>query len=208
MAFVDEQVGRLLDLLRRWDLYDRALIIVAGDHGEHLGEDGLTSHSYRQDPELVEVPLIVKWPEQTNPARSADLTSVVDLFPTILSAASLPVPPGEGLSLSPGMESALRARTRVLMEEHERPFHPLPGPMRLGRDLYGAQELDTRAIVVDGSLSCFTPPPSGVRTDCGSKRDALMSEVARLQGTQPPGSSLPAPDEEQLRALRALGYLR
>ena len=64
VAHMDQQLGRLLDEMRLLGLLDRALVILVGDHGEHLGERGLYSHSYRLDPELTEIPLLVKWPGQ------------------------------------------------------------------------------------------------------------------------------------------------
>ena len=61
VAYLDRLLGNLFDLLEELDLFDRALVIVTSDHGELLGEGGYVSHGARLDPELVEIPLIVKW---------------------------------------------------------------------------------------------------------------------------------------------------
>src|SRR5204863_7830025 len=45
IAYVDATVGKLLDYLRSQGLYDNALIAVAADHGESLGEHGELTHS-------------------------------------------------------------------------------------------------------------------------------------------------------------------
>ena len=40
IAFMDAQVGRILDFLRQRDLLDRTIVVVIGDHGEGLGDIG------------------------------------------------------------------------------------------------------------------------------------------------------------------------
>ena len=64
VAFMDSQIGRLLEALDERGLFDPALIVFVADHGELLGEGGLFSHCCRLDPELVLVPLMIKWPRQ------------------------------------------------------------------------------------------------------------------------------------------------
>ena len=44
IAFADAQIGRLIDYLRRRGLLDRTVVVVAGDHGESLGEHGERDH--------------------------------------------------------------------------------------------------------------------------------------------------------------------
>ena len=211
VAFVDRQLGLLFDSLRRWGLYDRALIMVVADHGEHLGERGLYSHSYRLDPELVEIPLLVKWPGQHEPSRRKDLVSLVDLFPTILTAASLPVPAQEGLALVPGDDGAHEKRARVFMEEHDRPFHVLDGPMRQARELYAIQQRERRAVVSERGESCFSlQERAWIEADCGRDLVANLADIQEWLGTTG-RNTVPeaAPvDEEGMAALRALGYVR
>jgi hypothetical protein len=104
VAFMDEQLGRLLDSLREHQLWDEALIIAVADHGELLGEHRVLGHGGRLDPELVEVPLIVKFPHQRRAATVDDLVSIVDLFPTVLETAGVAAPAaaaGPGVPLRP-----------------------------------------------------------------------------------------------------------
>jgi arylsulfatase A-like enzyme len=92
---IDYHVGRMVELLKKKGLYDDTLILFTSDHGEYLGFHHLLlkgNHLY--DP-VVKVPLIIKYPKGRDAGRvSDDLVSNVDVAPTILAAASLPIPEG------------------------------------------------------------------------------------------------------------------
>ena len=45
LAYVDEEIGRLFDTMKREGLFDRTLIIVTADHGEGFGQHGVTLHA-------------------------------------------------------------------------------------------------------------------------------------------------------------------
>src|SRR6476469_2773084 len=62
IATADAIVGRFLADLDRRGLYDKALIILAGDHGEGLGDHGESEHGVLLYREVLHVPLIVKLP--------------------------------------------------------------------------------------------------------------------------------------------------
>jgi len=86
IAFVDAQVGRLVASLKAKGIYDRTLIVVAGDHGEGLGEHGEKTHGFFIYDTTLHVPLIFKLP--ANPGKQKPVVSesanLADLLPTIL----------------------------------------------------------------------------------------------------------------------------
>ncbi len=85
VAYMDREVGRLLDGLRERGLDRNALVVFSADHGEALGEgDYWFSHGEHLMDAFVRVPLMVRSPE-LRPARRDDLVSAVDLYPTVLS---------------------------------------------------------------------------------------------------------------------------
>jgi arylsulfatase A-like enzyme len=93
IAYMDSEIGRLMDRLRAMNLYDDALIIVTSDHGEAFGEHDLVGHtatSLFQDGSRI--PLLVKLPGQREGKHSAALASQVDLMPTVLEIAKRPLP--------------------------------------------------------------------------------------------------------------------
>jgi len=87
---IDQQVGRMLDILKRKGLYDNALIIFTSDHGEYMGfHHMLLKGNYMYDP-LVKVPLIVKYPRSKQRGTVSNaLVSNVDVAPTIIKQAHL-----------------------------------------------------------------------------------------------------------------------
>ncbi len=62
VAYADAQVGRLLAALRDRGAFDDAVIAVAGDHGEGLGEHGEQAHGILAYDSTLRVPLILHGP--------------------------------------------------------------------------------------------------------------------------------------------------
>jgi len=100
IAYTDSVVGRLITGLRTRGLLDSALLAVMADHGEAFGEHGENHHGIFLYDETIHVPLLFKLPGQ-HPSRKVESgVGLVDVAPTILRAAHLPVPPlmqGESL---------------------------------------------------------------------------------------------------------------
>lgn len=93
IAYVDRQVGRLLDRLKQSGQLDRTLVIVAGDHGESLGEHQERTHGYTIYDATLHVPLIVRLPGVERPVRRiATPVSLVDVLPTLVAALHLKSP--------------------------------------------------------------------------------------------------------------------
>ena len=89
----DAAVGKLVAALRASKLYDDALIVIASDHGESLGAHGEDTHGVFLYDETIHVPLLVKLPQNLNPAkRVATRASLVDIAPTVLEIAGVPIP--------------------------------------------------------------------------------------------------------------------
>lgn len=92
VAFLDEQIGRVLGALDAYGLADDTLVIYSSDHGDNVGARGLWGKSTLYN-ESAGVPLILAGPGVR--ARKTDPTPVtlLDLQPTILEAFGLPADP-------------------------------------------------------------------------------------------------------------------
>ncbi|MBN1341193.1 MAG: sulfatase-like hydrolase/transferase [Phycisphaerae bacterium] len=84
----DDYVGELLQMLAARVPLDDTLIIVTADHGESLGDHHIIGHGWCVYETLTHVPLIVRYPRRLPPGRRTDLVQTVDVFPTMLDAAS------------------------------------------------------------------------------------------------------------------------
>jgi choline-sulfatase len=80
---VDEQVGRVLEELRRRGLDGRTVVAVAADHGEGLGEHGELTHGLLLYEPTLRVPLLVRAPWSLKPRVVETPVSLADLAPTL-----------------------------------------------------------------------------------------------------------------------------
>ncbi|MCP4807968.1 MAG: sulfatase [Proteobacteria bacterium] len=93
VRYADAWFGELMAGLEARGELDDTLIIVFGDHGELLGEEGLYNHRPPLDPAVLQVPLLIR-PPGGRAGRVAETVSLVDVAPTIYEALAVP-PPAE-----------------------------------------------------------------------------------------------------------------
>ena len=90
VAYVDSQLARLFEYLRKTGVYDRALIVLLADHGESLGEHGEDEHSFFIYNSTLHVPLIFKLPRgQGGPRVVHRMVGTIDVPPTVLELLHL-----------------------------------------------------------------------------------------------------------------------
>lgn len=128
VGLVDRGLARLIAGLQERGLWERAIVVLASDHGEGLGEDPRLPDNHGRvlyNP-LVHVPLAIRLPGNP-PARAAAAVSLVDIAPTLLSLSPSPPPEGlDGATLLPHLIASapedLRRETRpiVLNESDQR----------------------------------------------------------------------------------------
>ncbi|MHC4672465.1 MAG: sulfatase family protein [Planctomycetota bacterium] len=103
VSLVDDYIGRVLDLLRERKVLDSTIVMFAGDQGEIAGEHGwVGKHAFFYQAE-AKFPLIVRYPRLIPAGKvTTSLVSQVDLMPTLLDLADVPIPIGvQGLSQAP-----------------------------------------------------------------------------------------------------------
>jgi arylsulfatase A-like enzyme len=104
VSFIDAQVGRVLDELARLKLADRTLVVLWGDHGWHLGENGIWGKTSVFE-RALRVPLILRVPGVRGGRSTSALVETVDLLPTLCELSGLEIPGQvQGRSLAPLLE--------------------------------------------------------------------------------------------------------
>jgi arylsulfatase A-like enzyme/Tfp pilus assembly protein PilF len=93
----DAAIGKLINALQQRKIYGNTAVIVAADHGESLGAHGEDAHGVFLYDETIHVPLLIKLPAgqpATKPptTRVAAKVRLVDIAPTLLELAAIPVP--------------------------------------------------------------------------------------------------------------------
>jgi choline-sulfatase len=108
IAFMDTQIGRLLDRLRQDGIYDRTLIIAIADHGESLGQHQENSHAVFIYEPTQHIPCIMRIPGLARTGvRIRTVVKQNDVMPTVLDYLGIAPPPDQftGESLRPIIEA-------------------------------------------------------------------------------------------------------
>ena len=120
-TFMDANVGKVLAELDRQGLRDNTAIVLWGDHGWHLGEQGhwgkITNFEV-----CVRSPLIVSVPGQPKQgAHTSALTEFVDIYPSLADLCGLPIRPElEGHSFAPLLDDPTRQWKRAAFSQYSR----------------------------------------------------------------------------------------
>ena len=211
IAFADAQVGRLVATLKQQGLYDKALIVLASDHGESLGEHGEETHGFFIYNSTLHVPLIVKMPGAV-PRVVQDEVSLVDVMPTVLQVLKIPIPSSvQGRSLlSLALGYAAETKSNLYAESYPPLLHFGWNPLR---------SLQSRGLKY---IETTRPELYDTRSDpkelnnLFSTHQALAQEMRDrldrlLRRFTPPAADLAAEegptDPALVEALRSLGYV-
>jgi arylsulfatase A-like enzyme len=93
VAQLDHAIGRVLDVLDERGIADDTLVIITTDHGEFLGEHQLIFKGPFGYDSLLRVPLVLRGPGVGAGSVVDAPVGTIDVAPTILRAAGVPVPP-------------------------------------------------------------------------------------------------------------------
>jgi choline-sulfatase len=213
IAYADAQIGALLKGLEKLGMDENTLVVFTSDHGEDLGQHGEGSHGFFLYDATLMVPLIISHPpELPSGAAVAEQARTVDIMPTILELAGLPVPgTAQGASLAQAVRGAARPASRPAYAET---YHTL----------YSYNWHEMQAIRSHGWKYVRAPETElfDLRTDPGevnnlaSERPEVVEEMeAALAGMERDISEGPdvlrasraAPDREMTRKMATLGYI-
>ncbi len=211
IVYVDAQVGRLFDWLAAHALGASTLIVVAGDHGEGLGDHGEQTHGMLLYDSTLRVPLLMAAAAVTAARRNEPVT-LADIAPTILHAISLTPPP--------------EMKGRDLLQPPSLAGTSVPSGRDGGGDLYAETEYPKVAgwmplqALTDGRWKLVRAGGGGelydVRNDPNEQHNVVKTQAAvvsamssRLDAIRAGGSESKARtvSPEAVERLRTLGYV-
>jgi len=120
-SYTDAQIGKLMDALDKLGLRDNTIICLWADHGFHLGEHTIwcKTSNYELD---THVPLIISSPQHKKGQSCRRLVELVDMYPTLVELAGLPVPDDlEATSMVPLLENPERSWKKAAFSQYPRP---------------------------------------------------------------------------------------
>jgi arylsulfatase A-like enzyme/Tfp pilus assembly protein PilF len=204
IAYVDQEVGRVLERVRRPDLAANTLVALMSDHGEGLGEHGEWTHGVFLYDATLRVPLILSLPGDSMGKRTTGLARTIDVLPTVLGALRIPIPQSvQGTSLLNAATPTLAlAETDVPQENYgwsalrairEGPLKFIQAPRPELYDL-AADAHETHDRAADRA-----PDAARLAADLESRFAAA--------GASSSASERQEPDEQTRENLQSLGYV-
>jgi len=203
VSFVDDLVGRLLRELTRLGLADNTVVILWGDHGFHLGEQGLWTKANNYE-WATRAPLILSVPGRPDAAgRTPALVEFVDIYPTLAEACGLPIPRGlEGISMMPLLADPHRPWKKAAFSQyprdrkshrHRKHGHFMGYALRTDRYRYVEwREWDTKKVVARELYDHRGDATEIVNVAARKEHEATVTRLSRLlnagwRAALPPG---------------------
>lgn len=234
VLYTDHLVGEVIDIWREAGRLDNTIVIVLGDHGESVGEQGAFGHVTPMSEQILRVPFAIRYPPRIPAGSRVDQpVSTVGTFATVLDLAGLS-PPGvyQVTSLMPGLQGETVGKP-VLAERFEE--HMLSarfkegeangkGPLVNPRGRYRAYRSGHHKLVqhlTDGTF-LFDLEADPMEAQDRAAQDPTRVQAMQLELDDWKGQlGLPALDApidapkslpenlkpEEIEALRALGYM-
>ncbi len=213
IAYVDEQIGRILAELDRLNLAHRTIVVLTADHGEGRFEHGENTHGTFLFDTTLAAPLLFRCPGKIPAGRRVDAqVRIIDIAPTILAFLGMDeLPDAQGVSLLPlitgrNADLELAAYSETLLPLYNFGYSPL------------------RSLRVGGWKYIHAPTPRlyDVRRDPGEKtnladqhldrvadmRDRILQLLTDAPEVVGSGTAQRAVSEEDLKRLADLGYIQ
>ena len=200
VAYVDAQVARLLAAADR----GTTIVVIAGDHGESLGEHGELTHGLLLYEPTLHVPMIVAAPSLV-PRTIRAAVSTVDLAPTVASLAGVPfTKPVDGRDLAADLRAGREPRPAPVYAETQYPA------------TFGWSELASMRMASAKFISAPAPELYDLARDPGEAVNVLTTErrafhdlAARLDQLRSTAvASAPSTVDAETKAkLASLGYV-
>lgn len=222
IAYVDHHISRLLEHAADLVPAGEMITIFAADHGESLGEHGYWGHGRHVYEATLHIPMGLTWPGRIEPVEIEAPALITDLAPTLLTLLGLPVPDFfQGMDWTPVLrgEKPAPAGRVTHYQAHKGVTSPKEDPNKTRqRGLLEVARLE-------GDIKEILRVPKDLRRlfDLGSDpgeendlalpqseiSDELRSWLETVQAGLAVADELPPPSlsQEDLEALRALGYI-
>lgn len=209
VAYMDAQIGRVLDALASRGILQDTLVMAVADHGEGLGEHGEDEHGVFLYEPVLRVPWVMAGPGVPAARVVGEQVRVIDVVPTVLDALGMPQVAGlDGESV---WSVVTGGRRDVVPAAYAESYYP--------KLHYGWSEL--RALRADGWKAIDAPTAelyalardgreaSNLYPGQQALADRMIAEARRLEQSMTGGAEpeTVAPDRDTLERLRSLGYI-
>jgi choline-sulfatase len=200
IAYADSAVARWIGFLKKAGVYDNAIVVVTGDHGEGLGEHGEETHGLFLYDSTLHIPLIVKMPRAAHRGTVVDAqVRTTDILPTILSTTGVAAPAelnGESLLRLLAAETAsvpAPPSNRALFGETDYPLRWGWAPLRALRADNTKLIEAPRPELYD--LQADPKELKNLYAPASSKAQSMQLEMSKWKSKLPPQTNADKPGE-------------
>jgi arylsulfatase A-like enzyme len=107
VSYQDDLIGKLVEKLQGWGIWDQTMLIITADHGDEQWEDGRVGHGGSERETLLHVPLLIHYPPLFPTGRVTEGAEGIDIVPTLADALGVAIDPEwQGGSLLPVANNA------------------------------------------------------------------------------------------------------
>ncbi|HHT27488.1 MAG TPA: sulfatase-like hydrolase/transferase [Firmicutes bacterium] len=125
ITLLDDQIGRILQVLADTRLDDNTIVVFLADHGEYMGDHGFAGKGFLYQ-SAIQTPLILRGPGIRAGARLAGIASTVDIAPTLLDLIGVPEPAGlNGVSMAKALVAGGPLPRTAALTENDDDFVPM-----------------------------------------------------------------------------------
>ena len=225
IAFVDEKIGELLEEMEGLGVLENSLVMITADHGESLGEhEYFFEHGWFPYHACGWVPWVVYWPDNPEPGKRIEYPSgLINLMPTVLDMMGwgLPANVFHGKSVAPVLHGDAEYTEPYVVEEagegglkrhnylrsiQDMQWKLVHVPAQSYRDMMQGVEYELYDVLAD---PMETVNVADEHPDIVERLRFALEDIMDATGpVAPPPGQAPRYTDEQLRQLRALGYIR
>jgi arylsulfatase A-like enzyme/Flp pilus assembly protein TadD len=206
VAYVDFELGKLLEYMRQNHLDENTLIIFTGDHGESLGQHGESTHGYFAYNSSIWVPLVIEFPG----IKSGTIDQYVchvDIYPTVCDILGLEKPSFlQGLSLLPAIKGKKLSSRAIYFESlypyYSRGWAPLKGIIQKKEKFIDSPLPEFYELERD-----FDETENLAKTKKLEKYRATLAELIEKQSSAGKIAEKQKFDKETYEKLKSLGYI-
>ncbi|MFC3959797.1 sulfatase [Halovivax cerinus] len=205
LAYADAQLSRLRASLEAAGEWENTILVICGDHGEHVGEHDFFGHQYNLYDTLLHVPLVINGGPFANGETRTDFVQLLDLPETLLDATGVSDSrlraQGAGRSLHPGADEPQREAVfaeyvapQPSIERLEARFGAVPDRVRaFDRRLRAIRTAEYK--YVEGSDGFrrlhHLPTDPGERVDVADRRPSVVADLSGRLDERLPGFDRP-----------------
>ncbi|MGA8764869.1 MAG: sulfatase [Candidatus Sulfotelmatobacter sp.] len=149
VCWVDAQIARFVEILRRTELWKNCMFALTADHGEEFLEHNGRYHAPSSlAEELIQVPLLLRVPGVERRELCQSPFSLLHLAPTLLDAADLPIPGGfQGRSHWTEMREGKTWSGAAIAESISGCTNPFRPELRRGHRIVAVRETRYKAVL-------------------------------------------------------------